>query len=186
MSEVNNNGGYAFDAAELDWLAGGVRSMRELGRRHGIPEATLRRYAREHGWAARGACDQKRELVREALAGGALDAEATQNLTHDEMRQRRVTEAMQDVEDMQAGLRVARACIAKLLGMVETIDNPNDVKRIVEANKGAVETIRKIRSLDADDTPEASVTVEVGDGFAELRAAFKRRLEAPVGAPEDD
>jgi transposase-like protein len=175
MSEVNNS--YPFDAAALEWEGGGVRSMRELARRHGIPEATLRRYAKEHGWV-KGAADAKRELVREALAGVDLDAGAAQSLTHDEMRQKRVTEALQDVADMNMGLRVARACIAKLLGMVEDIDNPNDVKRVVEANKGAVETIRKIRSLDAEPEPEAAVTVTVGDAdLADLRAAFRKRLE---------
>jgi hypothetical protein len=187
MSEVNSSGGYPFDAAGLDWLGGGVRSMRELARKHGIPEATLRRHAKEHGWT-RGASDIKREIVREALAGEDVDAEVTQDLTHEEVRQRRVKEALQDVADMTMGLRVARACIGKLLAMVDSIDNPNDIKRVVEANKGAVETIRKIRSLDDEPPPEAEVTVTVGDSdLAELRAAFRKRLEemnGAAGAPE--
>jgi hypothetical protein len=95
----------------------------------------------------------------------------------DEIRQAQVNEATQDVQDMNTGLSVARACMNKLLLMVEQVDNPNDVKRIVEANKAAVETIRKIRALDDDTGPETNVTVQVSDGFDDLRAAFKKRLQ---------
>lgn len=185
MSEVNNNGsGYPFDAAELDFAAGGY-SINALAGKYGIPEATLRRYSKANGWV-KGASETKRKMVREALAGDSLDEGVTNDPANFEaVRQTRLAEAAQDVEDMNAGLKVARACIVKLLAMVESIDNPNDVKRVVEANRAAVETIRKIRSLDEAPPPEAAVTVTVGDDdLDELRAAFKRRLEAPVGAPE--
>jgi DNA-binding MurR/RpiR family transcriptional regulator len=179
MSEVN---GYAFDAAAEDWHSGAVSSMRALARKHAIPEATLRRYAKEHGWV-RGASEVKRELVREALAGESLDADVTQDLTHDEVRQRRLAEATQDVEDMQLGLKVARACMGKLLLMVDSIEAPADIKRVVDANKAAVETIRKIRSLDDEPPAEAEVKVTVGDDdLADLRAAFRKRLEGEKGA----
>ncbi|MGZ8317484.1 MAG: hypothetical protein ACXWVD_00135 [Telluria sp.] len=180
MSETS---GYPFDAARLDFAAGGW-SMNALATKHGIPEATLRRHAKKHGWV-KGAADVKREMVREALAGGAIDEALTNDLTNDEaVRQRRLDEATQDVRDMETGLQVARACMNKLLVLVDNVDNPNDIKRIVEANKGAVETIRKIRSLDNDDTP-AEVTVNVDDGFAELRAAFRARLAAMDAAGSD-
>ena len=176
---------YDFAAAELDYRAGGY-SINALAARHAIPEPTLRRYAKREGWI-KGSSDVKRELVREAMAGTPLDEQVTNDLTNDEaVRQAQINEATQDVQDMTTGLSVARACMNKLLTMVEQVDNPNDVKRIVEANKAAVETIRKIRALDDDSGPEASVTVEVNDGFAELRAAFRRRLEQPVGAAQDD
>ena len=176
---------YDFGAAELDYRAGGY-SVNALAAKHGIPEPTLRRYAKREGWI-KGSSDVKRELVREAMAGTPLDAQVTNDLTNDEaVRQAQVTEATQDVRDMNTGLSVARACMDKLLTMVEQVDNPNDVKRIVEANKAAVETIRKIRSLDDDSGPETSVNVEIGDGFADLRAAFRKRLEQPVTVPHDD
>lgn len=179
MSEVN---GYAFDAAAEDWHGGAVSSMRALARKHAIPEATLRRHAKEHGWV-RGASEIKRELVREALAGEALDADLAQNLTHEAVRQRRLDEAQQDVDDMSLGLQVARACMGKLLDMIASIDAPADIKRVVDANKAAVETIRKIRSLDDEPPVEAEVTVSVGDDdLAELRAAFRKRLEGENGA----
>lgn len=177
---------YNFAAAELDYAAGGM-SMRAVATRHDIPEATLRRYAKQHGWV-KGASEVKRELVREAMAGVPLDAQSddagvTHEFTHAQVRQRQVAEASQDVQDMETGLAVARRCMEKLLQMADQVDNPNDVKRIVEANKGAVETIRKIRSLDDDApaAPETTVNVTVDEGFAELRAAFKKRLEGMNG-----
>lgn len=175
---AEGTGGYPFDAAALDYAAGGW-SMNALANRHGIPEATLRRYAKKHGWI-KGAAEAKREMVREALAGESLDEQMTNDVTNDEaVRQRRLEEATQDVQDMNLGLSVARGCMNKLLTMVDAVDSPNDVKRIVEANKAAVETIRKIRSLDANDgdEPDGNVTVTLDTGFEELRAAFKKRLE---------
>lgn len=175
---------YDFDAAELDYVAGGW-SVNALANKYGIPEATLRRHAKKHGWV-RGNAEVKRGMVREAMAGVPLDEEVTNGFTNDAVRQLRLDAAEQDVADMTMGLNVARRCMAALLSMVDQVDHPKDVKLIVEANKGAVETIRKIRSLDADDAPEATVTVDIGDGFTELRTAFKKRLEAdPVAGDAD-
>ena len=176
MNNAAEKGDYDFDAASLDYAAGGY-SMNGLATKHGIPEASLRRYAKKHGWI-KGASETKRDMVREALAGDGLDELVTNGLTNDEVRQHRVDEAAQDVQDMTDGLNVARRCIKRLLSMVDQVDSPNDIKRVVEANKAAIETIRKIRSLDNDDTPpETSVSVTIDDGFSELRAAFKKRLE---------
>jgi predicted site-specific integrase-resolvase len=179
---------YDFAAAQVDYAAGGM-SMRAVADRHGIPEATLRRYAKLHGWV-KGASATKRELVKEALAGVPLDAatddaDVTQEFTHAQVRQRQVAEAGQDVQDMQTGLEVARRCMQRLLAMVDQVDSPNDVKRVVEANKAAVETIRKIRSLDEEAAPaETNVSVTVDEGFSELRAAFKKRLEGMNGTAD--
>jgi transposase-like protein len=177
---------YDFNAAEIDYRAGGY-SINALATKHGIPEPTLRRYAKKAGWI-KGTSDVKRELVREAMAGIPLTDEAmTNELTSDEaVRQVQLDEATQDVKDMNTGLAVARKSMGKLLMMVDEVDHPKDVKTIVEANKLAVETIRKIRALDDEQGPETNVTVEVSDGFAELRAAFKKRLQQPVGVSSDD
>lgn len=176
---------YDFSAAALDYQAGGY-SINALAQKHGIPEPTLRRYAKREGWI-KGNSEAKRELVREAMAGMPLDEALTNGMTNDEaVRQVQVEEATQDVQDMNTGLSVARACMGKLLTMVDQVDHPKDVKLIVEANKAAVETIRKIRSLDDEQGPETSVQVEISDGFAELRAAFRKRLQQPVAAAQDD
>jgi DNA-binding MurR/RpiR family transcriptional regulator len=176
---------YDFAAAEIDYRAGGY-SVNALAQKHGIPEPTLRRYAKKEGWI-KGSSDVKRELVREAMAGMPLDDEQlTNGMTSDEaVRQVQLNEASQDVQDMNTGLAVARKSMGKLLDMVDQVDHPKDVKTIVEANKLAVETIRKIRALDDDQGPETSVNVEISDGFAELRAAFKKRLQQPVAADAD-
>lgn len=181
------NSPYDFTSAELDYAAGGY-SINALSQKHGIPEPTLRRYAKKAGWI-KGSSDTKRELVREAMAGTPLGDELlTNGMTNDEaIRQIQLDEAAQDVQDMNTGLNVARKSMTKLLTMVEQVDHPKDVKTIVEANKIAVDTIRKIRSLD-DEQPEqeTNVTVQVSDGFAELRAAFKKRLQQPVGTVAAD
>jgi len=176
---------YDFTAAEIDYAAGGY-SINALAQKHAIPEPTLRRYAKKQGWI-KGSSDVKRELVREAMAGVPLtDEDMTNDLTNDErVRQVQLDEAGQDVRDMNTGLAVARKSMDKLLTMVDQVDHPKDLKTIVEANKIAVETIRKIRALDDDTPPEASVQVDISDGFAELRAAFKRRLQQPVGTDAD-
>lgn len=179
---------YDFDAAEQAYTEGGW-SINALANKYGIPEASLRRYAKLHGWV-KGSSGVKREMVREALAGMPLlqtdpnDERMTNTLTNDEIRQLRFDAAAQDLADMNLGLTVARKCMATLLLMVDSVEHPKEVKLIVEANKGAVETIRKIRSLDADDPPETNVSVEVGEGFAELRAAFRKRLEGSVSDAE--
>lgn len=181
---------YDFGAAELDFRAGGV-SINALANKHGIPEPTLRRYAKKHGWAAANS-EVKRELVRDAMAGIPLPygKQLTDGMTtaqRDEaVRNIQLSEAEQDVKDMHTGLQVARACMGKLLAMVEQVDHPKEVKLIVESNKLAVDTIRKIRALDDEQGPEASVSVEISDGFADLRAAFRKRLSQPVmGATSD-
>jgi hypothetical protein len=176
MSEVNSTAGYPFAAAALDYCAGGW-SINALADKHKIPEATLRRFAKKHEWVSGN--EQKRGMVREALAGLALSYDETMEkfFDADELRQHQLDEATQDVTDMRLGLHVARSCMAKLLVMVQSVELPKDVKLIVESNKLAVETIRKIRSLDDDPAPEAAVNIEINDGFAELRAAFRKRLE---------
>jgi DNA-binding MurR/RpiR family transcriptional regulator len=171
---------YDFAAAEIDYAAGGY-SINALATKHAIPEPTLRRYAKKQGWI-KGTSDIKRELVREAMSGVSLDEQVTNALTSDEaIRQIQVDEASQDVKDMTTGLAVARKAMDKLLTMVDSVDHPKDVKTICEANKLAVETIRKIRELDEPEDSSTNVTVAVSDGFDELRAAFKKRLQQPVG-----
>lgn len=172
----------ALEQAGIDYQAG-LGSVNALAVKYDIPEPTLRRHFKKLG-LVKGASDAKRELVKEALAGQPLtnDEGVTNDLTNaqnDEvLRQVQLEEATQDVKDMNDGLAVARKCINKLLLMVDAVEHPKEVKYIIDANKAAVETIRKIRALDdVPPPPETEVTVQMDDGFAELRAAFRRRLE---------
>ena len=176
-TDTTSTPGYDFSAAELEYHAGGW-TINALATKYSIPEATLRRHAKKHGWV-KGNADLKRTAVREAMAGYSLDEQVTNNLSVEQVRQLRMDAAAQDVADMSMGLTVARKSMAALLVMCEQVEHPKEVKLIVEANKVAVETIRKIRSLDGDEAPEATLSVDISDGFAELRAAFKKRLETP-------
>jgi len=133
---------YNFSDAEVDYRAGSM-SVNAIANKHGIPEPTLRREAKKRGWV-KGLSSTKRAMVRDAMSGSDL----TNSLTSDEVRQNQLTEAQQDVKDMHAGLSVARSCIDALMGMIPIAENARDIKSIVDANKGAVETIRKIRGLD--------------------------------------
>lgn len=96
-------------------------------------------------------------MVREAMAGGNM----TREMTKEKVRQIQIDAAEQHVIDMNSGLSVARSCLHRLLDLVDMAEDPRDLKTIVEANRAAIETIRKIRSLDDEKVPQvASVTVD--------------------------
>lgn len=157
--------------AEADYGAG-ILSVSAVARKYGLPESTLRRDAKRLGWT-RASAEFRRQMVKNALAGANLTSE----MTKEKVRQIQVDAAEQDETDMRTGLSVARACMAKLLAMVEEADEVKDIKTIIESNKIAVDSIRKIRSLDdVEPVQEASVSVDLSDSFAELRAAFRQRL----------
>lgn len=193
----SNTSPYPFGAAELDYQAGGW-SINALSKKHGIPEPTLRRHAKRFGWVSPTGTEVKRAMVREALASGLAPrfvADLTNECVNrpdeadepDEARQATLGEAEQDVADMRLGLHLARTCMAKLLRLAAVVELPKDVKTIMEANKLAVDTIRKIRNLDDEPVqPESSVAINITDGFSELRAAFQKRLEQRPGAINDE
>jgi hypothetical protein len=162
----------ALDEAEADYRAG-ILSVNGVSRKHGLPESTLRRDAKRLGWT-RASAEFRRQMVRNALAGANLTSEMTKKQVH----QIQVEAAEQDERDMRTGLDVSRACLTKLLAMVGEASEVRDIKTILESNQIAVNTIRKVRSLD-DAEPEqvaSSVTVDLNASFSELREAFRRRL----------
>jgi len=130
----------------IDWISiegeyrADISSLREIGAKYGITEGAIRKRAKRDGWL-RDPEGVKRQMVRAALTCGTRAG--TQYAT-DIIAE----EAEQDVEDMRAGLGVARRCIRKLAEMVELAIEPKDIKVIAEANRIAVETIRRIRGLD--------------------------------------
>lgn len=161
--------------AEADYRAG-VLSVSAVARKHGLAESTLRRDARRLGWTKLSQASRRR-LVSTGITG----AQMASDVTNEQIRQIQAEAAAQDVVDMHSGLLVARRCLMRLLDLVDTVDDPRDLKTIVEANRAAIETIRKIRSLDAEQAPqETSLLIDISDGFAELRAAFAKRLGSLV------
>lgn len=162
--------------AEADYVAG-VSSVNAIAHKYGIPESTLRREAKLRGWV-RTAPEVHRHRVALALAGETLASEMA-----NDVMQVQAAAIAQDLEDMNSGLAVARKVVKKLLPLVELVDDPRDLKVIVEANRAAIETIRKIRSLDEPPPPPIAqaVSMTVTDGFDELRAAFQRVIATHSG-----
>ncbi|MFS0754469.1 hypothetical protein ABC383_07195 [Noviherbaspirillum sp. 1P10PC] len=110
-----------------------------------------------------------------------------QEFTQEQVRQICVNEANQDVLDMNKGLLMARKMMDTLLTLVHGVSDAADIKRIIRSNAAAVQTIRKIRSLDAEavqePTTEVNVTVSSDPGFSKLRQAFRNRLAHMGDAP---
>jgi hypothetical protein len=141
-------------AAQADWnaiegqyRANSTRSIRSIAAEFGVTEGAIRSRAKRLGWV-RDPSSTKREIVESAMAGVPIDS---RGITQDELRNLVTQEATNDLTDMSAGLSVARQCIGKLSEMVKTADDPREIKIIVEANRGAIETIRKIRGLDREE-----------------------------------
>lgn len=152
----------------VDWIAieGAYRankdSLREIAGQYGISEGAIRKRAKKSGWL-RDPEGTKRQIVKAALAGG------TQAGTQYAARTI-ADEATQDVADMGAGLSVARGCIQRLAVLVEEASEPREVKTIAEANRIAIETIRRIRGLD--DAPDASAPGALSDVARLLREHY--------------
>lgn len=140
-----------------DWVAiegayrSGHGSLREIAGEHGLTEGAIRKRAKRGGWL-RDPQGTKRELVRAALSGGTQTGTRYAQQTIEQ-------EAEQDVADMRAGLVLARRCIERLSGMVNAASDAKEIKVIAEANRIAVETIRRIRGLD-DKADVAAVVIE--------------------------
>jgi len=131
----------------VDWVSiethyrAGVKSVNALAKESGVTEGAIRARAKKRGWL-RDPEGTKREMVKAAMSG------ITNGIPNYEVRNIIETEANQDVADMQDGLSVSRLCIRRLKEMAEKVRDPREVKVIAEANKVAVEVIRRIRGLD--------------------------------------
>lgn len=163
-------------ARNIDWIAiegeyrSGHRSLRQIADDYSVTEGAIRAKAKKGGWT-RDPSGTKRAVVKAALAG------FTQGSTQYAAREIIDREAEQDVADMNLGLDVARRSLVRLATMVEQVELPKDVKVIVEANKIAVETIRKIRGLDEQDeatkaadavTAAAAAGISAADAYARM------------------
>lgn len=139
-----------------DWIAietefrGTATPVLQIAKEHGVTEGAIRARAKKHGWV------RDSGKLKRALVGSKLDG-VTKSSTNYEVRNLIEEGAERDAQDMRAGLEVSRSCVSRLLEMVATADGPRDIKMIVEANKGAIETIRRIRGLD--DAPADPIDV---------------------------
>lgn len=157
-------------AKKTDWLSiesdylTGEKSVNAIAGEHGISEGSIRAKAKKNGWI-RSAAKTKRDLVSNAMAG------ITNGTAFVNVRNLINAEVEQDVQDMQDCLSVARACVKRLYGMVELTEEARDIKIIVEANKTAMETIRRIRGLDEVQTQTGT---SVADAMLELAKTLPR------------
>lgn len=140
----------------VDWIAvegayrAGVRSLRDLGKEHGISEGTIRNRAKKNGWV-QDISGTKRQMVAERMAG--LTQGSTQCV-------KRVMEeaADEDAGDMTLGLKGARTALQRSVDALELLDpdaDPRNLKTLSECVKLNVETIRTIRELNAP-TPDTA------------------------------
>lgn len=159
-------------AAEVDYCAG-ILSVNAVAHKHGIPESTLRREAKHRGWL-RVSPDARRDTVAAALVGASV----ANQMTNEQISQAQSDAANQDIDDMNRGLAVSRRVLEKLATVTDHADDPRDLKVIMEATRAAIETIRKIRSLDAPPPPPVTqvTSMNVTAGWDELQAAFDRVL----------
>jgi hypothetical protein len=60
-------------------------------------------------------------------------------------------------------LGVAVKAVGKLNTMIDEASEPKDIKIIVDANKSAMETIRRIRGLDDEtkEPPKEAMTIKI-------------------------
>lgn len=115
--------------------------MRDIAGDHGISEGAIRAKAKKNGWM-RDAAGLVRRKINDHIAG------ITQNGTQNTMRKIMDDSARAGIADMEMGLSSSRRVLGCVADMLESADNPRDLKTLNEANAGAIETIRRIRQLD--------------------------------------
>lgn len=153
-------------ARKIDWVAiegafrSGHMSIRQIAEDHGVSDMAIRKRAKAGSWV-RDPSGAKRAMVKAALAGFRQSEKHAREIME--------REAARDTEDMNLGLDVARKALRRLAEMVEGIEAPREVKVVVEANKIAIETIRKIRGLD--DAVEEAGSAAIAAAAAEIPAA---------------
>lgn len=130
-----------------DWIAiegayrAGTQSLREIAKRYGTAEGTIRSRAKKHGWV-QDAAGTKRRIVADGMAG------ITQDVAQCAMREIE-SAAEADLKDMNTGLRIYRHILCAMEEASSTVQDPRDAKVITEATEKAINGIRTIRGLDA-------------------------------------
>ncbi|WP_257765095.1 hypothetical protein [Burkholderia glumae] len=142
----------------VDWLAiegaylAGVESVRTIASAHGISEAMIRKKAKQLGWS-RDPGGTKRAMVNAHMAGGTQgSSQEGAQIAHEQI----ATAATADIQDMERGLAVHRACLARLEVSVKQATDPKLIKVITEAASLAISGIRKIRGLDSPTPADAT------------------------------
>jgi len=141
-------------------------SNRSLADRHDISETAIRKKAKAEEWI-KTPSRVKREIVEAKMYAGVGNQSTYDALT---------LGADEDVRDMNSGLENARTALALLKSRLDYALDPDpeedpqglkvvEIKIILESNKLAIETIRKIRGLDSEtgaDYEEVIATLATG------------------------
>ena len=143
-----------------DWISiegaykAGVQSLRDIAKRYGTKEGTIRSRAKKNGWV-QDATGTKRRIVADGMAG------ITQDVTQCAMREIE-SAAEADLKDMNTGLKIYRHILNAMETAAEVVQDPREAKVITEATEKAINGIRTIRGLD-DPTEDQTITVEFPD-----------------------
>ncbi|WP_338509154.1 hypothetical protein [Burkholderia gladioli] len=166
----------------VDWLAiegaylAGVESVRTIASAHGISEAMIRKKAKQLGWS-RDPGGTKRAMVNAHMAGGTQgSSQEGAQIAHEQI----ATAATADIQDMERGLAVHRACLVRLEVAVKKATDPKVIKVITEAAALSISGIRKIRGLD---TPTPADATDL-DAAIEAELAHMERLRQAGPAPD--
>ena len=138
----------------VDWLAiegeyrAGQKTPRAIGAEYGVPESTIRFRAKKNGWM-RDPASTKRERVKAHFSGVAQDAtQATMRNIEQATGQAVYLENLALENAEKALLRIRDAFDNK-----ENMDS-GDIKRLSEANRINLDTVRQILNLnDPVDRP---------------------------------
>ena len=170
---------------EADILRGEL-SWRELERKFGVPQGTLRAFADRRG-LVRNASGLKRELVAQMLAKPEPEPVAAHSRTDTAQREEPLKKtardeieaaAKEDARDMRNGLVSARIAL-NVVGrkLMEVAQKPHvfearEVKTMTETVAIAIRTIREIQGLDPKETAGKPMAITIrreevphGDGF---------------------
>lgn len=145
-----------------DWVAiegeyrAGVESVSALGKKYGISHTAINKRAKANGWT-RNPEGTKRAIVKAHFSGVGQQVSAEVSaVTAETIR----TAALDDIVDMERGLRINRMCLVNLETAAQAESEPRSIKVIVEATSAAIDSIRKIRGLDdpaAGNSPAPSL-----------------------------
>jgi len=163
-----------------DWIAieglyrAGQMSLREIAKAHGTASSTIKSRAKRNGWT-QDAAETKRQIVSNRMSR----VQVAQDVEHRTLCEIEAA-ATQDVEDMQLGLKGARAVLQAAVdsiglqgvhvldsGKAELVLDPKDLKTLSECIKINVETIRTIRELDKKGPGESQEPIQVNVVFAQ-------------------
>lgn len=171
--------------ADADWKSieaeycAGILRVSEIARQFGVNESTIRSRAKRGNWvrlsASMRAKEVKKKVGSESPKKVSQQVASTKDgnvvsITGDNAADIMNSAIDQDVQDMNLGLKNARAALRKAGTMIDDVDDPRDLDTLSKVTKNSIDTIRKIRGLDEKD-PEDDLS---NKSIEELQAEIDR------------